>query len=104
MEAVKGHGIDLIDMVIINLYRFEDTVAKPGCSLDEAIENIDIGGPTMLRAAAKNHRFVSVITSPSDYKNILEELKDNKGKISEATNFQLAVKTFQLTARYDAAI
>ncbi len=104
MEAVKKHEIDLIDMVIINLYRFEDTVAKPGCSLDDAIENIDIGGPTMLRAAAKNYRFVSVVTSPLDYKNILEELQSNKGKISEATNFQLAVKTFQLTARYDAAI
>ncbi len=104
LQALSEHGIGLIDMVVINLYRFEDTVAKPGCTLEEAIENIDIGGPTMLRAAAKNHRFVSVVTDPADYGKILEEMKKTGGKVSEATNFALAVKTFQLTARYDGAI
>lgn len=104
LEAMQAHGIELIDMVVINLYRFEDTVAKQGCSLEEAVENIDIGGPTMLRAAAKNYRFVSVVTDPGDYSKIIEEMKQTGGKISEATNFRLATKTFQLTARYDGAI
>lgn len=104
MKAVKEHGIDLIDMVVINLYRFEETVAKKDCTLEHAIENIDIGGPTMLRAAAKNYRFVSVVTSPADYSAIIDEMKASGGKISESSNFALAVKTFQLTARYDAAI
>lgn len=104
MEALRQHGIKLIDMVVINLYRFEDTIAKEGCTLGQAIENIDIGGPTMLRAASKNWRFVSVVTDPQDYPKILEEMKATGGKISEATNFELAKKTFQLTARYDGAI
>lgn len=104
MKAVKEHGIDLIDMVVINLYRFEETAAKEGCTLEHAVENIDIGGPTMLRAAAKNYRFVSVVTDPADYTVILEEMAKTKGKISEETNFRLAVKVFQTTARYDGAI
>jgi phosphoribosylaminoimidazolecarboxamide formyltransferase/IMP cyclohydrolase len=104
MQALKEHGIGLIDMVVINLYRFEDTVATEGCSLEHAVENIDIGGPTMLRAASKNYRFVSVVTDPEDYPKILTEMKETGGKISEATNFELAKKTFQLTARYDGAI
>ncbi len=104
MQAAREHGIDMIDMVVINLYRFEDTVAKEGCTLEEAVENIDIGGPTMLRAAAKNHRFVSVVTDPADYPLIIGEMKETGGSISEATNFSLAAKTFQLTARYDGAI
>jgi phosphoribosylaminoimidazolecarboxamide formyltransferase/IMP cyclohydrolase len=104
MKALREHRIDLIDMVVINLYRFEDTVAKAGCTLEHAIENIDIGGPTMLRAASKNYRFVSVVTDPEDYPKILEEMAQTGGKISEATNFELAKKTFQLTARYDGAI
>jgi phosphoribosylaminoimidazolecarboxamide formyltransferase / IMP cyclohydrolase len=104
MKAMKDHGIEPIDMVVINLYRFEDTVAKEGCTLDQAIENIDIGGPTMLRAAAKNYRFVSVVTDPDDYNLILEEMGKTGGKISEETNFRLAVKVFQTTARYDGAI
>ena len=104
MKSVKEHSIDLIDMVVINLYRFEDTVAKEGCTLEHAIENIDIGGPTMLRAAAKNYRFVSVITDPADYSVILMEMEKTGGKVSEATNFRLAVKTFQTTARYDGTI
>jgi len=104
IASAKAHGIDMIDMVVINLYRFEDTVAKPECSLEDAIENIDIGGPTMLRAAAKNYPYVSVVTDPADYGRILAEMKSSGGKISEKTNFALAVKTFQLTARYDGAI
>lgn len=104
MQALREHQIDLIDMVAINLYRFEDTVAKEGCMLEHAIENIDIGGPTMLRAASKNYRFVSVVTDPEDYPRIIAEMTQTGGRISEATNFELAKKTFQLTARYDGAI
>jgi phosphoribosylaminoimidazolecarboxamide formyltransferase/IMP cyclohydrolase len=104
MKALAAHGIGLIDMVVINLYRFEDTVAREGCTMEEAIENIDIGGPTMLRAAAKNHRFVTVVTDPDDYPAVIDEMKRTGGAISEETNFAFAVKTFQLTARYDGAI
>ena len=103
MKALREQGIGLIDMVVVNLYRFEDTVAE-GCTLSGAVENIDIGGPTMLRAAAKNYRFVSVVTDPEDYPKILKEMRETGGNISEDTNFILAVKTFQLTAKYDAAI
>ncbi|MBW2599916.1 MAG: bifunctional phosphoribosylaminoimidazolecarboxamide formyltransferase/IMP cyclohydrolase, partial [Deltaproteobacteria bacterium] len=87
VKSALEHGIDMIDMVVINLYRFEDTVAKEGCTLEDAVENIDIGGPTMLRAAAKNHRFVSVVTDPEDYPKIIEEMNETGGMISEATNF-----------------
>ncbi len=102
--AARAHGIEMIDMVVINLYRFEDTVAREDCTLEEAIENIDIGGPTMVRSAAKNYRFVSVVTDPDDYPLILEEMKKTGGEVSEETNFRLSTKAFQLTARYDAAI
>jgi phosphoribosylaminoimidazolecarboxamide formyltransferase/IMP cyclohydrolase len=104
MKSLNEQGIGLIDMVVINLYRFEDTVAREDCTLEDAVENIDIGGPTMLRAAAKNYRFVSVVTDPADYSKIIDEMRKTGGKISESTNFALATKTFQLTARYDAAI
>ena len=104
MEAAQREQIKMIDMVVVNLYPFEDTVAREGCSLEEAVENIDIGGPTMLRAGAKNHHYVTVVTDPDDYSRIIAEMKERGGKISEATNFALAVKTFQLTARYDAAV
>ncbi|MBE0557747.1 MAG: IMP cyclohydrolase [Proteobacteria bacterium] len=104
MQALRQHGISPIDMVVINLYRFEDTIAKEGCTLEHAIENIDIGGPSMLRAASKNYRFVSVVTDPADYPKIIAEMKQTGGKISEATNFELAKKTFRLTAHYDGAI
>jgi phosphoribosylaminoimidazolecarboxamide formyltransferase / IMP cyclohydrolase len=103
-KAAKEHGIEFIDMVVINLYKFEDTVAKEGCTIEEAIENIDIGGPTMIRAAAKNNQFVSIVTDTEDYPKILAEMNASDGEISETTNFGLAKKAFQLTARYDGAI
>ena len=102
--AAKQHGIGMIDMIVINLYQFDLAVANENCSLEHAVENIDIGGPTMIRAAAKNYPFVSVVVDPADYPQVLRELKETGGTISEATNFALAVKAFQLTARYDAAI
>jgi phosphoribosylaminoimidazolecarboxamide formyltransferase/IMP cyclohydrolase len=98
------HGIEAIDMVVVNLYPFEATVAKENCSLEDAVENIDIGGPTMLRSAAKNHKDVAVVTDPTDYARILEELQANNGQLSHATRFDLAIKTFEQTARYDGAI
>lgn len=104
MNAADRHGIGMIDMVVINLYQFEKTVTKQGTTIEEAIENIDIGGPTVIRAAAKNYPFVSVVVDPDDYAAILKELHETGGHISEATNFALAVKAFQVTARYDAAI
>ncbi len=104
LKSLQEHKIGLIDMVIINLYRFEETIEKPGVTMAHAIENIDIGGPTMLRAAAKNYRFVTVVTDPADYSVIAQELASEGGRISETTNYQLAVKVFQLTARYDGAI
>jgi phosphoribosylaminoimidazolecarboxamide formyltransferase/IMP cyclohydrolase len=103
-QKMKDHGIQEIDMVVVNLYPFEATVAKPSCTVEEAIENIDIGGPSMLRAAAKNYPYVTVIVDPSDYKIVLEEMKKSGGSVSRETNFRLAKKVFQLTARYDKAI
>lgn len=103
VKAMEEHGIKPIDMVVVNLYPFEATTAK-GCTFEEAIENIDIGGPTMLRSAAKNHRDVAVVTDPDDYQNILEELKKNGGGLSADTHYRLARKVFELTARYDGAI
>jgi len=101
---MNEHGIDPIDMVVVNLYPFEATVAKENCSLEDAIENIDIGGPTMLRSAAKNHKDVAVVTNPDDYANIITELTENDGKLCHATRFDLAIKTFEQTARYDGMI
>ncbi|MBI5361130.1 MAG: bifunctional phosphoribosylaminoimidazolecarboxamide formyltransferase/IMP cyclohydrolase [Planctomycetes bacterium] len=101
---MQNHNILPIDMVIVNLYRFEETVAKPGVTLDEAIENIDIGGPSMIRAAAKNHKFVTVVTSPSQYASVIEELKKNSGQISEEFNLKFAKQAFKLTSTYDTAI
>ena len=103
VKQMEGHGILPIDMVVVNLYAFEATIAK-GCSLEEAIENVDIGGPTMIRAAAKNHKDVAVVVDPSDYHRIMEEMKKNNGSLSYETRFYLAKKVFQLTARYDGAI
>jgi phosphoribosylaminoimidazolecarboxamide formyltransferase/IMP cyclohydrolase len=104
VATMKQHGIEPIDMVVVNLYPFEATVARQGCTLEEAIENIDIGGPTMLRSAAKNHPDVTVITDPADYRAVLDEMKESGGAVAPATNFRLAVKVYQRTAAYDAAI
>ncbi len=98
------HGIQNIDMVIVNLYPFESTVARQGCHLADAIENIDIGGPTMLRSAAKNYPDVTVLVDAADYTVVLDEMKASGGAVSATTNFGLAVKVFQHTAAYDGAI
>jgi len=103
-QKMKEHNIRPIDMVVINLYPFEATIAKPNCTLEDAIENIDIGGPSMLRAGAKNYPYVTVVVDPNDYKPILEEMKKNDGAVSKETNFRLAKKVYALTARYDKAI
>ncbi|MBV5274830.1 MAG: bifunctional phosphoribosylaminoimidazolecarboxamide formyltransferase/IMP cyclohydrolase [Lamprocystis purpurea] len=102
-EVMLEHGIPPIDLVVVNLYPFEATVAKPGCDLASAIENIDIGGPTLLRAAAKNHAAVTVVVDTADYPRVLTELAESGG-VSEATRFDLAVKVFEHTAGYDRAI
>ena len=104
-DAVMAeHGIDAIDMVVVNLYPFEATVARPDCSLEDAVENIDIGGPTMVRAAAKNHRFVNIVVNASDYSAIIEEMQANGGATSMETRFDLAIKAYEHTAAYDGAI
>lgn len=104
VKAMSEHGILPIDMVVVNLYAFEKTVARPGCSLEDAIENIDIGGPTLLRASAKNYPFVTVITDPADYAEIVNEMESSGGVVSAETNFRLAKKVFHLTHAYDGAI
>ena len=104
VAKMKEHGIENIDMVVVNLYPFEATVAKEGCRLEDAIENIDIGGPTMLRSAAKNHPDVTVLVDAGDYATVLAEMKASNGAVSPKTNFGLAVKVFQHTAAYDGAI
>jgi phosphoribosylaminoimidazolecarboxamide formyltransferase / IMP cyclohydrolase len=101
---MKEYGIEPIDMVVVNLYPFEATVAKPDCTLEDAIENIDIGGPTMLRSAAKNNRDVTVLVDAADYTAVLDEMAANSGCVSVKTNFRLAVKVYQHTAAYDGAI
>lgn len=97
------HGIKNIDLIAVNLYAFEKTVADPNCSLAEAIENIDIGGPTMLRSSAKNFHDVTVIVDPADYPQVLQEIKAT-GNTTLKTRFKLARKVFALTARYDTVI
>ncbi len=104
VKQMETHGIHPIDMIVVNLYPFEATVAKAGCTLNDAIENIDIGGPTMIRSGAKNYRHVTVVTDPADYPVLLKEMKESQGAVSARTNFRLALKVFQLTARYDTAI
>ena len=98
------HHIASIDLVCVNLYAFEATVAKEGCTFEDAIENIDIGGPCLIRAAAKNHKDVAVVTDPADYEAILAEMKDNDGTLSKETRLKLAAKAFRLTNGYDGAI
>jgi len=101
---MQENRIDPIDLVVVNLYPFEATVARPDCSFEDAIENIDIGGPSMLRSAAKNHRDVTVVVDPADYGAVLDEMRSSGGSVTQATRFRLAKKAFQTTARYDSAI
>lgn len=103
MKQLDDLKIETIDIVAINLYPFKETILKPGVTQEDAIENIDIGGPTMLRSAAKNHRDVVVVCDPSDYEKVIEELKENKS-VSMDTKYRLALKVFQHTAAYDAMI
>ena len=102
--VMAANGIKPIDMVVVNLYPFEQTIAKTDCDFETAIENIDIGGPTMIRAAAKNHADVAVIVDHTDYTSIITELKNNNGGLAGQTRFNLALKSFEHTARYDTAI
>jgi phosphoribosylaminoimidazolecarboxamide formyltransferase/IMP cyclohydrolase len=104
MAKLSEHGITTIDLVVINLYPFESTVANPDVTFDDAIENIDIGGPAMLRSSAKNHKDVTVLIDPADYAGVLAEMKSGNNSVSYATNFRLAKKVFAHTARYDGMI
>jgi len=103
-EVMNEHGIKPIDMVVVNLYPFSQTVANPDCTLADAIENIDIGGPTMVRAAAKNNAFVNIVVNASDYDGIIAEMQANNGCTSQASRFDLAIKAYEHTAAYDGAI
>ena len=103
MAALQAHGIATIDILVVNLYPFESTVAQPGCTLDDAIENIDIGGPAMVRSAAKNWKDVAVLTDAAQYPAVLDELKTS-GKLSDATRFALSVAAFNRISQYDGAI
>lgn len=101
---MAGHNISPIDMVVVNLYPFAQTVAREGCSLEDAVENIDIGGPTMVRSAAKNHKDVAIVVKSSDYQTIIAELDANDNSLTLATRFDLAIKAFEHTAAYDSMI
>src|SRR5947209_593699 len=104
VEAVEQHGIQPIDMVVVNLYAFEKTAARPGVKFEELIENIDIGGPSMIRSAAKNFQDVAIVTSPAEYDLVADELQRTGGTLSRETKWRLARKAFALTASYDSAI
>jgi phosphoribosylaminoimidazolecarboxamide formyltransferase/IMP cyclohydrolase len=104
VEQMERHGLKPIDLVCVNLYAFEATAANPDVGLDEAVEHIDIGGPTLLRAAAKNHAFVTVVVEPGDYGKVIEEMKAHQGETLQSTRFELAKKVFQVTSAYDGAI
>jgi phosphoribosylaminoimidazolecarboxamide formyltransferase/IMP cyclohydrolase len=104
LAQAKEHGIPPIDLVVVNLYPFEETIAKEGVTLEDAIENIDIGGPSMLRSAAKNYASVTVVTDPADYERVIAEMKEHGGNTTIGFREQLAVKVFLRTSQYDAAI
>ncbi|MDP6761379.1 MAG: bifunctional phosphoribosylaminoimidazolecarboxamide formyltransferase/IMP cyclohydrolase [Planctomycetota bacterium] len=104
LQAMESHGIGPIDLAVVNLYPFEETAAREGVTRSEAVEQIDIGGPSMVRSAAKNHRFVGIVTDPGDYGRVLDEMERLEGGLSDELRRELAVKAFALTARYDAAI
>lgn len=103
-QIMQDHEIGPIDLVAVNLYPFQQTVADPDCSLENAIENIDIGGPTMIRAAAKNHKDITIVVDAQDYGRVLQEMRENNNSVTDETRFRLAVKTFEHTAQYDGAI
>lgn len=103
-EVMQNHDIKAIDLVVVNLYPFQQTISQPDCNLSQAIENIDIGGPTMVRAAAKNHQHVTVVVNPNDYGQVIETLQANDNSISDSQRLNYAVKAFEHTAQYDAAI
>ncbi|STQ46776.1 Bifunctional purine biosynthesis protein PurH [Ewingella americana] len=103
-EIMAQHAIAPIDMVVVNLYPFAQTVARPDCSLEDAVENIDIGGPTMVRSAAKNHKDVAIVVKNGDFASIIEELDNNNGSLTLETRFNLAIKAFEHTAAYDGMI
>jgi len=104
VAAIEQHGIQPIDMVVVNLYAFEKTAANPGVAFEDLIENIDIGGPSMIRSAAKNFHDVAIVTSPADYDSIAAELANENGALSQSTKWRLAQKAFATTAAYDSAI
>jgi len=104
MEEIEKHGIVPIDMVVVNLYPFEETIAKPDVTFEDAIENIDIGGPTMLRSASKNFQDVAVIVDPADYAPVIKEMKERNGELAYKRKMELAKKVFGHTSRYDALI
>ncbi|WP_017444465.1 bifunctional phosphoribosylaminoimidazolecarboxamide formyltransferase/IMP cyclohydrolase [Gayadomonas joobiniege] len=103
-EVMQAHGIEQIDMVVVNLYPFANTVAKPDCTLEDAIENIDIGGPTMVRSAAKNHKDVTIVVNANDYQRVLTEMQSNNNSLSYQSRFDLAIAAFEHTAAYDGMI
>jgi len=103
-KDIEQHGLELIDLVCVSLYPFEDAIAKEGCTLAEAVEMIDIGGPTMVRSAAKNHKFVTVVTSPNQYGHVIDEMKASDGGVSFETRQAFAQKAFALTCHYDTVI
>jgi phosphoribosylaminoimidazolecarboxamide formyltransferase / IMP cyclohydrolase len=104
MEEIAKHGIVPIDMVVVNLYPFEETISKPNVTFEDAIENIDIGGPTMIRSAAKNFQDVAVIVDPSDYETIIKEMKNLDGELPYKRKLELAQKVFSHTSHYDTLI
>src|SRR5688500_16932035 len=104
VRAMKEHGIEPIDLVCINLYPFEETVKREGVTFDEAIENIDIGGPSMIRSAAKNHRWVLVVTGPERYEKVLGDLQEHKGSCCATHRLRQAQRAFAHTAEYDSVI
>src|SRR3989441_1484809 len=103
-KEAREHGFEPIDLVVVNLYPFEETIAKPGVNLAEAIENIDIGGPSIIRSAAKNYESVTVVVDPADYDTVLENMHDNDGETTLKLRERLAIKAFNRTAEYDRAI
>jgi phosphoribosylaminoimidazolecarboxamide formyltransferase/IMP cyclohydrolase len=103
-RQLQAQGIDPIDLVVVNLYPFESAIERQGCTVEDAIENIDIGGPCLIRASAKNHQGVVVVVDPKEYASVLEEMRGNRGSISLKTSMRLARQAFERTSQYDAAI